>query len=174
MTTFDRRRFVQLSTGALLAAYSSELRADTHAAEISTRDDSVRVTGANYSWEYSKKNDRFRLLDSRNRLIAAATVQPALVVAPTADAAGRQCTPGTLTQHQAKDGRVTFEYGGVNGAGRLSRHMAVRYQRHLDRACRIRSIVCTGRSKPALFRRREGLGKNPFASGVLPGGAGCE
>ncbi len=120
MNTLDRRSFVQFSTGALLAAYSSRLHAETSPADISNQNESVQVTGADYSWEYSQKDDRFRLFDSKKRLIAAGTLQPAVVTAAAGDATSRQCAPGKLTRHNNADGRVTFEYEGVNGAGRLS------------------------------------------------------
>jgi hypothetical protein len=128
VTILDRRSFVQLSTGALLAAYSSRLQAESSPAQISNQNESVRVTGANYSWEYSEKDDRFRLLDSKNRLIAAGTVQPAILVASAGNVAGRQCIPGRATRHDTAAGRVTFEYEAVNGANRLS--VAWRFDKH--------------------------------------------
>jgi hypothetical protein len=122
VTILDRRSFVQLSTGTLLAAYSSSSRllAESSPAQISSRNESVHVAGANYFWEYSQKDDRFRLLDSKNRLITTGSLQPAVVVAPAGDAAVRQCIPGRATRHDTAAGRVTFEYESVNGAGRLS------------------------------------------------------
>lgn len=120
MTTLDRRSFVQLSTGALLAAYSSRLQAQSNPAEISNQNESVHVAGANYSWEYSQKDDRFRLFDSKKRLIAAGTLQPAVLVAAAGDATAKRCIPGRVARRNNADGRVTFEYEGVNGAGRLS------------------------------------------------------
>lgn len=120
MMTFDRRRFVQLSAGALFAAYASDLKAASRPARISTEGNSVRVSGANYSWEYSAKDDRFRLLDSKKRLMTSGTVQPAVVVAPADNASGRKCDPGKLAHHQAANGRATFVYEGVNGGAHLS------------------------------------------------------
>jgi len=119
VTTLDRRSFVQLSTGALLAAYSSRLQAQSNPPEISNQEGSVRVTGAGYSWEYSQKDDHFRLFDSKKRLIVAGVLQPAILVAAAGDATAKQCIPGKLTRNNNADGRVTFEYEGVNGAGRL-------------------------------------------------------
>jgi hypothetical protein len=120
MTTFDRRRFVQLSAGALLAAYSSDLQAESRAAHISAKGDELRVSAANYSWEYSSKDDRFRMLDSKNRLMTSGTVQPAVVVAPAGNANGRKCQLGKLAHHQAANGRATFIYEGINDGARLS------------------------------------------------------
>ena len=120
MIELDRRSFVQLTAGAFWAAYSSQLAAEIKPARISSHNGNLRVVGSNYAWEYEEKSDRFRLFDSKNRLITAGTLQPAVVVAPADEAASRQCTTGKLTRHGTDGNRVTFEYQAVNGAGRLS------------------------------------------------------
>jgi hypothetical protein len=118
VTAFDRRVFFQLSAAALLAD-SLNLKAEA-AAQISNQNQALRVTGANYIWEYSQSDDRFRLSDSKNRLIASGPLQPAVIVAPDSDAAARLCTAGKAVRRNVANGRVIFEYEAVNGAGRLS------------------------------------------------------
>ena len=57
---------MQFSTGALLAAYSSGLHAEASPADISNQNESVQVTGADYSWEYSQKTIASAFLTRRN------------------------------------------------------------------------------------------------------------
>src|SRR5947209_4134641 len=116
----DRRSFVRLSTGSLLAASSLPLRAEKSPAQISNENESVHVTGVNYFWEYTRKDDRFRLLDSKNRLVVTGPLQPAVLVAPAENAMARQWISGKAARHSNAAGSVTFQYEGVNGAGRLS------------------------------------------------------
>ena len=120
MDTWNRRKFVQLSTGALLTAANPNLLGIGQAPSISAPDGFVRVRGTNYSWEYSQADDKFSLRDSRNRLIVSGILQPAVVVAPTQNPSLRQCARGRATGHHVEPGRVTFEYEGVNGSARLS------------------------------------------------------
>ena len=120
MLTLNRRTFVQLSSGAALGAASSRVVALGDAPSISSQPGTARVTGSNYSWEYSLNDDTFKLRDQKNRLIASGKMQPAVVVAPASDPAQRQCTPGKPTAPRTANGRVTVDYEGVNGAGRLS------------------------------------------------------
>ena len=120
MDTWNRRKFVQLSTGALLTAANSSLLGYIVAPSISSPDGFVRVKGSNYSWEYSQADDKFNLRDSRNRLIVSGRLQPAVVTAPAQNPALRQCAQGRATGHHIEPGRVTFEYEGVNGSAHLS------------------------------------------------------
>ena len=120
MSAFNRRTFVQLSTGALLTAASNKLLAVTQAPSVTSSDGLVSVKGPNYSWEYSQADDTFRLRDSRNRLIVSGKMQPAVVVAPAGQPALRQCSIGKAAAPRYEKGRVTVDYDGVNGAGRLS------------------------------------------------------
>ena len=120
MDTWNRRKFVQLSTGALLTAANPRLLGNTQSPSISSPDGFVRVSGPNYSWEYSQADDKFSLRDSRNRLIVSGILQPAVVVAPAQNPSLRQCARGRATGHHIEAGRVTFEYEGVNGSARLS------------------------------------------------------
>ena len=120
MSTLNRRAFVQLSSGALLTAASRKLLGETDKPSISGSDGLVQVNGPNYVWEYSQANDTFRLLDSQKRLMVSGKVQPAVVVALIEDPSVRQCTQGRMVAHRNEEGRVAFEYDGVNGTARLS------------------------------------------------------
>jgi hypothetical protein len=111
---------VQLSTGAMLTAVSGKALGNTQAPTISSHEGLISVKGQNYSWEYAKAEDTFRLVDSRNRLIVSGKLQPAVVVAPSGDPSLRQCTPGKAGEHRVEPDRVTFVYDGVNGAAQLS------------------------------------------------------
>ena len=120
MFPFNRRTFLQLSTGALLAAASDKLPGNSVIPSIASQDGSVEVKGSNYSWQYSQSDDTFSLRDSRKRLIVSGTMQPAVVVAPADQPASRLCSAGKAAGHRAEPGRITFDYEGVNGAARLS------------------------------------------------------
>ena len=120
MLTLNRRTFVQLSCGAALGAASRQVSGLVDAPSIFTQPGAVRVTGSNYSWEYSQKDDTFKLLDSKNRLIVSGRMQPAVVVAPASEPALRQCSLGKPSAPRSENGRVTVAYEGVNGTGRLS------------------------------------------------------
>src|ERR1022692_241819 len=120
MLSLNRRTFVQLSSGAALGAASRGIFGLTDAPLISSQSGIVRVKGSDYSWEYSQNDDTFKLRDSRNRLIASGRMQPAVVVAPAGEPALRQCTLGKPSAPRSEKGRVTVDYEGVNGGGRLS------------------------------------------------------
>jgi hypothetical protein len=120
MLSLNRRTFVQLSSGAALGAASSRIFGFTDAPSISHESGIVRVTGSNYNWEYSQNDDTFKLRDSKNRLIVSGRMQPAVVVAPAGEPSLRQCTLGKPSAPRSEKGRVTVDYEGVNGSGRLS------------------------------------------------------
>ena len=120
MLSINRRAFVQLSSGAALGVASNRIFGLTDTPSISNKDGQLRVTGSNYTWEYLQGKDTFKLRDSRNRLIVSGTMQPAVVVAPAGEPTLRQCTPGMPTAPRSENGRVTVDYEGVNGCGRLS------------------------------------------------------
>lgn len=128
MTDLDRRTFLQLSTGTLLAAASAELRGQTKPAQVTSGDGRIRVEGAGYLWEYSPADDLFHLFDSQKRLMASGPVQPAIIVASAGEPANRRCTPGRLTAHVAQEGSVRFGYEGVNGQSRVS--ITWRFEEH--------------------------------------------
>ena len=120
MLNLNRRTFVQLSSGAVLGAASGRVFGLTDAPSISNQAGQLRVTGSNYTWEYSQNDDTFKLRDSQKRLIVSGKMQPAVVVASAGEPALRQCTLGKASAPRSEKGRVTVDYEGVNGAGRLS------------------------------------------------------
>jgi hypothetical protein len=128
MPGLNRRTFVQLSSGAALGAAASRVFGLTDAPPISNQAGLVRVRGSNYTWEYSQTDDTFKLRDSRDLLIVSGKMQPAVVVAPAGEPALRQCTLGRPSAPRSEKGRVTVDYEGVNGAGRLS--MTWRFDEH--------------------------------------------
>lgn len=128
MTAYDRRAFLQLSAGAMLAATSNRLSGAAFAPSITSTSAAVVVKGADYSWEYTQADDTFRLLDTRNRLIVSGKLQPLVVVALAGEPNSRQCSPGIAAGHRVEQGRLIFDYQGVNGAARLS--SAWRFDEH--------------------------------------------
>jgi len=120
LTTLNRRTFVHLSTGALLASASGRLFGNTDAPSLTRDGGEVRVQGPNYIWDYSEASDTFSLRDSKKRLIASGKLQPAVIVAPAQNPSQRQCSQGKATIHQADRDRVTIQYGSVNGAATVS------------------------------------------------------
>jgi hypothetical protein len=116
----NRRDFVRISAGTLLAAASSKLHANSPKPSIAIQDGTVSVKSATYSWQYSQSNDTFQLRDSKGRSIVSGRVQPAIFVSPVDQPAKRICSPGTALAPRVQDDRVTFEYEHVNGAGQLS------------------------------------------------------
>ena len=104
----------------MLTAASGKLLSNTPTPRISSHDGLISVKGQNYSWEYAKAEDTFRLRDSSNRLIVSGKLQPAVVVAPSGDPSRRQYTPGRAGEHRVESDRVTFVYEGVNGTAQVS------------------------------------------------------
>ena len=115
MLSLNRRTFVQLSSGAALGAASRRVFGLTEAPSIANQGGVLRVTGSNYTWEYSQNDDTFKLCDSATRVIVSGRMQPAVVVAAAGEPAARQCTQGKPSAPRSEKGRVTVDYEGVNG-----------------------------------------------------------
>ena len=128
MTRFDRRAFMQLSAGAMLAAASRKSPAAALSPTIVSTRASVTVQGAGYAWEFTPADDTFRLRDAHSRLLVSGTLQPLVVVAPEGEPNARRCVAGKLVAHRVEQGRAIFVYAGVNGAGRLT--CAWRFDEH--------------------------------------------
>ena len=126
MKKLDRRTFVGLSAAAVACAFSKQIPGQTIPPHIAADDQSVHVSSARYSWSYSRDDDTFRLLDAKRRLIVTGSLQPAVVVASSADPSRHQCVPGRALPPQATAGRVRFDYETVNGNGHLS--VTVRFE----------------------------------------------
>jgi hypothetical protein len=121
MSPFDRRQFLQISAAALLAPPSLESGSQmSKPATVSNADGKVRVTGANYVWDWSSSTDEFQLQDSRGRLIATSPLQPVIVVSSPGDVRTRQVALGKPASHGVSPGAVSFHYEAVNGHARLS------------------------------------------------------
>jgi len=115
-----RRAFIQLSTGAVLAASSPPLLADAQLPRITSQNGLVRVAGPNYTWEYSQSADTFTLRDSQQRVIVRGNHQPAVVVAPADNPSERLSVPGKPSGVRIEGIRVVISYEAVNHSGRLS------------------------------------------------------
>ncbi len=115
-----RRTFLQLSSAALITSATRKALANTSAVSLHDSSESLRADGPNYSWEYSLSEDKFRLLDSKKRLIVEGKVQPTIMSSPVAVPSARQCSKGKLAQHHIDGDRITLQYEGVNGSARCS------------------------------------------------------
>ncbi len=81
--------------------------------------DSITVSGPNYTWQWSEKDDRFRILDQRGGVIASGMRQPVVVVQPPGQHGTPRCTAGKLAGHEVKENKATWTYTGVNGSSQL-------------------------------------------------------
>jgi hypothetical protein len=116
----NRRNFLQISTGAALAGASGRLAAATAEPAIANQPGSIKVTGSNYTWEYTQAEDGFTVHDANFLKIVSGKIQPVVVVAPTDDPSQRVASAGKAAQPVVAGNKVTFEYEGVNGEARLS------------------------------------------------------
>jgi Glycosyl hydrolases family 31 TIM-barrel domain len=121
MNQFDRRQFLEMSAAALMAARASDAQAEEPSdVTVSDSNGTLRITGANYAWEWNQADDQFRLLDRKGLLIVTARVQPVVVVSARNKAGSRRVSHGTLASHEVHAKAATFHYEGVNGHARLS------------------------------------------------------
>ncbi len=116
----NRRRFVQVTTSAMVAVASHRLKSQVPAPGLTSAGGVVRAIGSNYTWEYLQAEDRFRLMDAKGRLMVSSRMQPAVVVAPVAEPGTRRCNPGKAAEVKVDGDRVRIAYEGVNGGARLS------------------------------------------------------
>jgi hypothetical protein len=120
MTRLNRREFIQASTASLLLDSVKVSASPGGPGKINDTAKSVRVEEKNYTWEWSPKDDRFRLLDKQGRVMTSGIPQPAVIVQPVGNKQARKCVSGKPAGHTTKEGSVTVSYAGVNGNGRLS------------------------------------------------------
>src|SRR5208337_3537749 len=120
MTRLNRREFIQASTASLLLDGAKASASPGGPGEIVDSTKSVRVEEKNYTWEWSPRDDRFRLLDKQGRVMTSGVLQPAVIVQPGRNKQARKCVSGKPVGHTTKDGSLTVSYAGVNGNGRLS------------------------------------------------------
>jgi len=118
MTRLNRREFIQASTASLLLDSVEVPASPRDTGKID--DKAIRFEKKNYTWEWSPRDDRFRLLDRQGRVMTSGVLQPAVIVQPGSNKQARNCVAGKPVGHSAKDGGVTVSYAGVNGNGKLS------------------------------------------------------
>jgi len=120
MNHFDRRHFLKVSAAGLLSAQADRMfAAPVQPVTASESNGTVRMEGASYVFEWSARDDRFRLLDKKGRLVTSGVMQPAITVSADSGSAATRCTSGKAVGHEVKDGKLTVNYEGVNGGARL-------------------------------------------------------
>ena len=120
MTRLNRREFIQASTASLLLDGAKVSASPGSPGETADNAQSVRVEQKSYTWEWSPKDDLFRLLDKQGRVMTSGILQPAVIVQRGGNKQARKCISGKLAGHSAKDDSITVDYAGVNGNGKLS------------------------------------------------------
>ncbi len=120
MTRLNRRKFIQASAATLLLEGVPTTAVAGDQGEVAGSAPSVRVERKSYAWEWSPKDDRFRLLDKQGRVMTSGVLQPAVIVQPGRNKQARKCVSGKVVGHSAKEGSVAVNYAGVNGNGKLS------------------------------------------------------
>ena len=120
MSKVKRRKFLQISTAALITSATHKVLGDSSAVSLHGAAGTLRADGPNYSWEYSLSEDKFRLLDSKKRLVVDGKAQPSIITSPALEPSVRRCSKGKLIQHRIDSDRITLRYEGVNGSARCS------------------------------------------------------
>src|SRR5208282_2205097 len=121
MNYFDRRCFLKVSAASLLSAKAAPLfGAGARQVTAGETSGTVRMEGALYVFEWSARDDHFRLLDKKGRLITSGVMQPAITVATDSGGGTPRCISGKAVSHEVKDGKLTVNYDGVNGGARLT------------------------------------------------------
>lgn len=120
MLSLNRRTFMQVSSGAAVGMASRRISGLTDAVSTVSQGGLVRVVGTNFVWEYSGSEDAFQLRDAERRPIVSGKMQPAVVVASSGEPGSRQCTVGKPQAPRTSKDRVTIDYEGVNGTGKMS------------------------------------------------------
>jgi len=121
MNYFDRRYFLKVSAASLLSAKAAPLLgAGARQVTAGETSGTVRMEGASYVFEWSARDDHFRLLDKKGRLVTSGVMQPAIKVATDSGGGTTRCISGKAVSHEVKDGKLTVNYDGVNGGARLT------------------------------------------------------
>ncbi len=119
MTAFNRREFLQVSTASLLAAKTRAPGFADVPARIQKRGNLVRAEGRDYIWEWSKDDDKFRLLDQHRLVTVSGKLQPAVIVQPPGKKDAHLCISGRPAGHEIHDDKILLHYTGVNRAASL-------------------------------------------------------
>lgn len=127
MKNIDRRQFLQV-TAASYALGSLGAKAASAPSEINEKGKLLTVEQPGYTWQWSREDDRFRILDKQGNVITSGPLQPALVVQPVGQSKSRRSTAGKLEHYQVQGNRVVWTYNNVNGSGKLS--VAWRFDEH--------------------------------------------
>jgi len=123
MTILNRREFIQTTAASyFLRAVKLEATGSVPPAKANVEEvrGTVRAKGKEYTWEWSRENDQFRLLDGEGLVIASGKMQPAVVVQPSGQKGVRRTTAGKPAAHEVRDNEVNIHYEGVNGLAKLS------------------------------------------------------
>ena len=120
MIRLNRREFIQASTASLLLNGVKASASPGSPVKVDENAQGVQVKGKTYTWEWSKADDRFRLLDKQGLVMTGGVHQPAVIVQPGTNRRSRKCTSGKPAAHATKDGTFTVNYAGVNGSGELT------------------------------------------------------
>jgi hypothetical protein len=116
MNQFDRRTFLKASAASRLTARAVPLfAAGARQVTAGETNGTVRIEGGWYVFEWSARDDRFRLSDKKNRLITSGVMQPVITVASGADVGTPRSASGKPAGHEVNDGQLTVKYEGVNG-----------------------------------------------------------
>lgn len=120
MPFYNRRDFLQASAASAYLLSTLHLDARPAApAKIEETKNAVRVQGKNYTWEWERQTDQFRLLDPWGMTIAKGKLQPGVLVQPAGKPGSLHCVSGKSAHHEIHDNQLTIHYTGVNGAGEL-------------------------------------------------------
>jgi len=118
MINVDRRRFLRTTAASYLLG-SLGLKA-LGLPEIRESGQSLTFDGKNYRWEWSAADDRFRILDLHDRVLASGPIQPAVIVKQLGQSKDRRSTPGKLESREVHGNRVVWTYASVNGSAKLT------------------------------------------------------
>ena len=114
----DRRQFIGVSMlPGWLTPMPSQAQGD--APRILFQGDVVRVEAARYSFVWSQKDDRFRIMDSKGRIMVSGTGEPA-IVRLIAGAKASASSPGRVSSKSVNGNRLVVTYEGVNQAARVT------------------------------------------------------
>ena len=116
----DRRQFFHISAASLLSSSAPASAArPTAPARIVEQGEVVRAEGATYIFEWSQKDDRFRLLDKTGRTMVAGSLQPA-VLCSAPGAAARRSSPGRFSSRAVNGNRLAVTYEGANQTAKVT------------------------------------------------------
>jgi hypothetical protein len=121
MNPFSRRKFLQFSAASLILNEAEGHAANpSRPAEFTEHDGTARFRAAEFTWEWSKESDEFRLVDRFGLTIANGKMQPVVVVEPAGQKGVRHAQSGKPASLQIRGNAIAIDYDGVNGNSRLT------------------------------------------------------